>query len=283
MLAQGRKRNPSLSEMREGEGRRLLKAPKDVEIFEDTVGGCTGEWHRPKETNPSAILLYLHGGAYVTGSHRTHRALAANLARAVRCLTFVCDYRLAPEHPFPAALEDAASVFRALQLRFPNAFIAVAGDSAGGGLSLSLAIHLRDEGISLPCALALLSPWTDLTLNNETHKTKTDVDPFFTTADALKFAVTAYAGTNAVTVPLISPQFADLHGLPPTIIHVGDLETLLDDSRVIAKKLQAAGVEVSFKIFPRMWHVWQAFAGCFREADESIVEIGTFLRSHINY
>ena len=279
-ISKGQKRQLSLPAMRAAEGRRAMKMPSGVLSEEACVGGLQGEWHRPAKAETDAILLYLHGGAYALGSFRTHRSLGANLARASGFSTFVSNYRLAPEDPFPAAVDDAVSVYMALKEEFPKAAIAIAGDSAGGGLVLALALSLQERGLPTPVAMALLSPWTDLSLSNATHKTKAKVDPFFPSTSVLHGAAQAYAGGNSLTHPLISPQYASLHGLPPTLIHVGELEALLDDSRLIAHRLQAAGVNVTIRVFPRMWHVWQAFAGHFREADESINEIGEFLKRY---
>ena len=277
-ISRNQKRNLSIADMRAAEATRVVKMPRGVSSEEACVGGHQGEWHRPANAATGSILLYLHGGAYVLGSFKTHRSLGANLALASGLLTFVCNYRLAPESPFPAALEDAVSIYRALRDAYPNTKIALAGDSAGGGLALALALSLRDEGLPAPFAMVLLSPWTDLSLSNSTHKTKAKVDPFFPTSGVLHGAALAYAGNFSLTHSLISPQYADLRGLPPTLIHVGELEALLDDSQVMARKMQDAGGDVTIKIFPNMWHVWQAFAGHFREANESIDQMGAYLK-----
>jgi len=279
-ISRNQKRQLSITAMRAAEARRVMKMPRGVLSEEANVGGLRGEWHRPASGDGASILLYLHGGAYVVGSFKTHRSLGANLAKVSGFSTFVVNYRLAPEDPFPAAVDDAIAVYKALKEEFPEASIAIAGDSAGGGLSLALAISLKERGLPAPVAMALLSPWTDLSLSNATHATKAKVDPFFPNTSVLRGAARAYAGGNSLTHPLISPQFARLQGLPPTLIHVGELETLLDDSLLIAKRLHAAGVNVIVHVFPRMWHVWQAFAGHFREADESINEIGEFLKRY---
>jgi acetyl esterase/lipase len=264
--------------MRAAEASRVMKMPRGVVSEEATVGGLQGEWHRPTSGDAGSILLYLHGGAYVLGSFKTHRALCANLAAASGFSTYVVNYRLAPENPFPAAVEDAVTVFKALREEFPQASIAIAGDSAGGGLALALTLSLHEQGLPAPIALVLLSPWTDLSLGNGTHITKANVDPFFPNTGVLQGAALAYAGKYPLTHSLISPQFARIEGLPKTLIHVGELEALLDDSLLIASRIQESGAEVAIKVFPRMWHVWQAFAGQFREADESIEELGEFLR-----
>jgi acetyl esterase/lipase len=157
----------------------------------------------------------------------------------------------------------------------------VAGDSAGGGLALALALRLQKEDIAAPAALALMSPWTDLTNSNATHRTKARVDPIFPDASVTKRWAEMYAGEQPLSNPLISPQFADASGLPPTLIHVGENEILLDDSRVFAQNMSSAGGKVTLKIYPGMWHVWQVLGGMLREADQSIAEIGLFLKSHL--
>lgn len=244
--------------------------------------GVAGEWLKPARADTPGIVLYVHGGAYVQGSIQTHRTLAAHIALAAHCHSYIFDYRLAPEHPFPAALEDALSTYRALQAAHPGVPIALAGDSAGGGLALALALRLRDLDIPPPVALALLSPWTDLTLGHGTHTSKAAVDPYFPTPAILREAAGLYAGPHDLHHPWISPQFADLGRLPPTLIHVGEHETLLDDARMLAQNLVDRGTPVRIHVFADMWHVWQMFAGQCREADASVADIGAFLRQHLS-
>lgn len=283
-IAQFRKLGLSLvesRELRDRESIRAYKMPKGILSEEVLIQGIRGEWLRPVAARHGGILLYLHGGAYVTCSIKTHRALAANLALAAETVTFIIDYRLAPEHPFPAAVDDAYAVYTAIQLAHPKTPIAVAGDSAGGGLTMALAMRIRDEELHAPAALALLSPWTDLTLGNLTHNAKASVDPFFPDTNVLSEAANAYAGGRDLKTPLISPLFADLSRLPPTLIHVGEREVLLDDSRILAHRMTAQGSSAELKVYSGMWHVWQAFAGQFCEADQSVSEIGEFLRTHL--
>ncbi len=260
---------------------RMFPMPPGVLTEAVRLDGLPGEWLRPVAKGTNAILLYLHGGAYVGGSIRTHRALAAKLALAAGTATFIFDYRLAPEHPFPAAVDDASAIYTALLSAHPGTPIAVVGDSAGGGLAMALALRIRDRGSLAPSALALLSPWTDLTLGNSTHQTKGSVDPYFPDSTALKLSAKAYSSGRDLKTPLISPQFADLNKLPPTLIHVGELEALLDDSRILAQKMSEQGSSVELKVYSGMWHVWQIFAGRFREADQSVREVGEFLRTHL--
>jgi len=258
---------------------RMFPAPAGVQVQAVHVSGCPGEWLRPAGANAHSVLLYLHGGAYVTGSCYTHRGLAGHLAQAAGMDCFLLDYRLAPEHPFPAAVEDAHAVYLALHQQNPARTIVLAGDSAGGGLALALALRLRDAGHAAPGAMALLSPWTDLTLSLPTHQSKAAVDPFFPDTSTLSMAAQLYVGSSDLAAPLASPHFAALHGLPRTLIHVGEHEALLGDAQALTAKLQAAGTPVQLREFQGMWHVWQIFAGRFAEADASVRQLGAFLRS----
>ena len=258
---------------------RMFPAPAGVQVQAAHLSGCPGEWLRPAGANAHSVLLYLHGGAYVTGSCHTHRGLAGHLAQAAGMDCFLLDYRLAPEHPFPAAVEDAHAVYLALHQQNPARTIVLAGDSAGGGLALALALRLRDAGHAAPGAMALLSPWTDLTLSLPTHQSKAAVDPFFPDTSTLSMAAQLYFGSSDLAAPLASPHFAALHGLPRTLIHVGEHEALLGDAQALAAKLQAAGTPVQLREFQGMWHVWQIFAGRFAEADASVRQLGAFLRS----
>jgi len=283
-LAQQRALNLPLAEARalsDKNSARLFRIPAGISTESARIQGRDGEWLRPDGPCTAGLLLYLHGGAYVQGSVTTHRGLAARLALAARTPAFIVNYRLAPEHPFPAGLDDAAAVYRALQLSQPGKPIAIVGDSAGGGLTVATALRIRDQGGAAPAALALLSPWTDLTLGNATHQSKAAVDPFFPDSTALGLAAKAYASAHDLRLPLISPQFADLGGLPPTLIHVGDDEALLDDSRILAEKMIAQGTAAQIEVYPHMWHVWQALCGRFPEANHSVCAIGAFLKSHL--
>lgn len=273
---------PELRALGDRNSARLFKMPAGISTEPTTIAGRPGEWLRPAGPPQRGMLLYLHGGAYVQGSVKTTRAMAARLALASGTPTFIVDYRLAPEHPFPAALDDAVAVVAALRQAHPGQPLAIAGDSAGGGLTMATALRLRDAAQPAPAALALLSPWTDLTLGNATHESQAAADPFFPDRSVLRPAAQAYAAGRDLRTPLISPQFADLGGLPPTLIHVGEREVLLDDARLLADRMAAQGTEVELRVFPGMWHVWQAFGGRFREADRSIAALGAFLRQQLD-
>ena len=262
---------------RDKSSKRMFPAPPGVSVQPAQLGGCPGEWLRPAGASADTVLLYLHGGAYITGSCHTHRGLAGHLAQSAGLDCFLLDYRLAPEHPFPAAVEDAQAAYLALHKQDPARTIVLAGDSAGGGLALALALRLRDAGHAAPGAMALLSPWTDLTLSLPTHQSKAAKDPFFPDSTTLSMAAQLYAASSDLTQPLVSPHFAALHSLPPTLIHVGEHEALLGDAQALAAKLQAAGTSVQLQEFQGMWHVWQIFAGRFAEADASVKQLGAFL------
>jgi len=258
---------------------RMFKVPADVTVSPAQLGRLPGEWLRPQGASAAGVVLYLHGGAYITGSCHTHRGLAGHLARAAASDCFLLDYRLAPEHPFPAAVDDALAAYLALQAAQPARPVALAGDSAGGGLALALALRLRDAGHTAPAAMALLSPWTDLALSLPTHVSKAAVDPFFPDTSTLSAAAQMYAAQTPRTHPLVSPHYASLHGLPPTLIHVGEHEALLGDAQALAATMRAAGTPVQLQEFAGMWHVWQIFAGRFAEANTSIQALGAFLRA----
>ena len=273
---------PELRKIRDEEAPRIFKLPKEIELRETKIADCSGAWLTPAVNVGDGCILYLHGGAYVMGSMKTHRGLAGHLALAAKVPVFFCDYRLAPEHPFPAALDDAIAVFKTIHETTSGRPIAVAGDSAGGGLALALALALREQSFQAPAALALMSPWTDLTLSSESHASKPSVDPFFPDQTFLRMSADLYAGGQPVAGHLISPLFAELGNMPPTLIHVGGKEVLMDDSVRLAKKMVDQNSEARIRVFPAMWHVWQNFAGRFKEADESISEIGKFLSARLS-
>jgi monoterpene epsilon-lactone hydrolase len=284
-LAQMRAQNLPLPEsraMQEKTAPSMFKMPLGVSTEKVEIRGVQALWLRPDAQRSRGMVLYLHGGAYVQGSINTSRALAARLALASQSTTLSLDYRLAPEYPYPAAVDDAFDVYCELLKTHPGRPIAITGDSAGGGLSLALTLRIRDAGLPLPAALALLSPWTDLTLSNDTHTTLAKRDPFFESKELLHNAALAYGMGHDLMLPYISPQFASFNNFPPALIHVGTLEALLDDSRLLAKKMSEDGALVELKVYSGMWHVWQVFGGLFKEADQSIAELGLFMKSHLD-
>jgi acetyl esterase/lipase len=254
--------------------------PRNITTSLIQVGDIPAEWVSPLFTSDEYILLYLHGGGYTSGSPALHRDLVHRIARAGGMTALSIAYRLAPEHPFPAALEDALFAYRwLLQQGYPPEKIALAGDSAGGGLCAALLLTLRDTGEPLPAAAALLSPWTDLTMSTESDQELEARDAQLTKRGLLEMA-DAYRGTHAADEPLISPLFAELHGLPPLLILAGTDEMLLDDSVLFADKAGEAGVEVTLQIRENMGHVYPAFAMIIPEGRQAIRFIGAFIRRH---
>ncbi len=255
-----------------------LVVPTELVISEAMVGDRPAEWLTPVGKQPPGVVLYLHGGAYCLGGIETHRSLAGRLAVAAQLSVCVIDYRLAPEHPFPAALDDALAAFRDLVAQGirPDR-IAIAGDSAGGGLTLATLVALRDAGADLPAAGVALSPWTDLTQTADSYVRCADVDPVID-RDRLQVMADAYLGGASPTSPLASPLFADLAGLPPLLVEVGEAECLLDDAVVFAERARAVGVDVTLNRYPELIHVFQAFPPeLIPEGDVSLRGIGAFI------
>jgi len=241
------------------------------------AGGVPAEWILPAGITAGRVVLYLHGGSYISGSVNSHRALAANIATAAGARALVLDYRLAPEHPYPAALEDALAAYHWLLSNNVSAEeICVAGDSAGGGLAAALLLALRDAGDPLPAAGILLSALTDMAFTGETLKTKTKVDLILDFGKESQFAP-LYLGDTDPRSPLVSPLYADLRGLPPLLIQVGSDEILLSDSTRLAEKARAAGVDVALEVWEGMQHVWHFAASLIPEGRNAIRRIGEFI------
>ncbi|MDO8614823.1 MAG: alpha/beta hydrolase [Dehalococcoidia bacterium] len=253
----------------------------DVKCERVDVDGIPAEWVAAPGASGDHAVLWLHGGGYVLGSLNTHRDLAARVSRATGARTLLIDYRLAPEHIFPAAVEDATKAYRWLLAQgIDPQRIVIAGDSAGGGLTVATLVSLRDAGDPLPAAAVCVSPWTDLEGTGESMATKADVDPMVQKEPLLKMAK-VYAGEADLRHPLVSPIYADLSGLPPMLIHVGTAETLLDDSTRLAQRAQAAGVEVTLEPWEEMIHVWHIFAAMLPEGQQAIDGIGRWVRGRI--
>ena len=205
--------------------------------------------------------------------------MAARLAKRAAARITVIDYRLAPEHPYPAAIEDCLAAYRAIVDRTDPALVTIAGDSAGGGATLATLVALRDAANPLPACAYLLSPWTDLTASGESYRTKVMVDPMID-GDMIESTAVQYAADVPLDHPGVSPLFADLRGLPPMLIQTGSEEILLSDSTDLAERASAAGVEVQLDVREGMWHVYQAFAGLMPEATEALIDAATFIRTH---
>lgn len=257
--------------------------PEGVSVERVTLGGRPGERLTPEGPATDAVVLYLHGGGYCIGSLGSHRGLGGRLALAAGCPVVTLDYRLAPEHPFPAALDDATGAYGdLLATGVPAERIAIAGDSAGGGLTVAVLLALRSAGSPLPAAAACLSPWVDLTQSSDAYRRIGDRDPMVSKS-GLDLMADAYLGGADPRTELVSPLFAGhLEGLPPIRIEVGEDEALIDDSVGLAERLRSAGVDVSLTVWPEMIHVFQAFpASVIPEADQSIAGIGSFLARHL--
>jgi epsilon-lactone hydrolase len=255
--------------------------PDGVTCTPIRVGDVPCEWIVADGAREDRVLLYLHGGGYCIGSINTHRALVARLSAATGMRGLAVDYRLAPEHPFPAAVDDATAVYRWLLAEdVAPSRIVVGGDSAGGGLTLATLLAIRDAGLPRPAGGVCLSPWTDLEVTGGTMDTHAERDPMIDRAGALRLAA-AYLGDAHARTPLASPLHADLRGLPPLLVQVGTAETLLDDSVRLAERARAADVDVTLEPWEDMIHVWHAFAPHLPEADEAITAIGAWTRRRV--
>ena len=258
----------------------LFPVAADVKCEPVNAGGVKSEWVTAPGTDAGRAVLYLHGGGYVIGSLNTHRDLAARISRAAKARVLLIDYRLAPEHPFPAAVEDSVAAYRWMLAQGLNASrIAVAGDSAGGGLTVATLVAIRDAKLATPAAGVCLSPWIDLEGIGDSMKTKASVDPMVQKEGLIEMATHYLHGQNPRS-PLAAPLYADLAGLPPLLIQVGTAETLLDDSTRLAERARKAGVTVTLEPWENMIHVFQAFAPMLDEGQQAIEKIGEFVRAN---
>jgi phosphinothricin tripeptide acetyl hydrolase len=260
---------------------KVFPTPPDVKVEHITAPTVPAEWLTPPGARAGTALLYLHGGGYVIGSPRSHRHLAAALGAAAQATVLLPDYRLAPEHPFPAAVDDAVAAYRWLLGRsIAPARIVVAGDSAGGGLTVATLLALRDAGVPPPAAGVCISPWVDLTGSGASYRTRAEADPIVKRVSIDGMADAYLAGKDA-KLPLASPLFADLRGLPPLLIHVGDDEVLLDDAVQLAERARKAGVDATLDVWDKMIHVWHWFFPMLDEGQAAIDRIGAFVRARV--
>jgi acetyl esterase/lipase len=267
-----------LDVMRKGMEKVAFKAADDIQTEKVTVAGRAAEWVRAPGVQAGRAILYLHGGGYVMGSLNTHRSLAGEIARAAQAAVLLLDYRLAPEHPFPAAVEDGVAAYRwLLEQGFKPQSLAIAGDSAGGGLAMAVLVSARDQGLPMPAAAVPISPWSDMTCTNESYKTRAEADPMVAPGGINNMAGRYLQGTDPKH-PYASPNFANLKGLPPLLIHVGRDEVLLDDAIKLDQKATADGVNSTLEIWDDMIHVWHAFHPMLPEGKQAIVRVGEFLR-----
>lgn len=256
-------------------GDRFIQLPGGLKVKSDQMAGVPVEWISPPNPATQSIILYIHGGGWTLGWSNIHRRMVMHLCQAAGCRAVAVDYRLAPEHPFPAALEDCLAVYRCLlEKGFSSQDIAIAGDSAGANLTLTTLVSLRDAGDPLPAATVCISPITDLAGTGETFRTNRD--PALTTRFALAM-VRHYAAGQDLRLPLLSPHYAELRGLPPLLIHVGEVEILLSDATRLAENARRDGVDVSLVVWPKMWHVWHFFVPSLPEACQAVNGIGAFI------
>lgn len=252
---------------------------EDVRCQPVDAGGVPAEWITTPESVEERGIYYLHGGGYVIGSINTHREMASRLSRAAAARVLLIDYRRAPENLFPAAVEDSVAGYRWLLSRGVNpARVVIAGESAGGGLTVATLVALRDAGEPLPAAGVCLSPWVDLECLGESMTTKAEIDPIAQREKVLMMAKT-YLGDTDPRTPLAAPLYADLRGLPPLLIQVGTAEVLLDDATRLAERAKSAGVEVVLEPWEDMIHMWHLFP-MLPEAQQAIDRIGEFVRKH---
>jgi acetyl esterase/lipase len=269
----------TIAERREAFEAVAAPPPPGTTVEPADAGGVPAEWVTAAGVDSLRVLMYLHGGAYQAGSPAAARRMIALISAAAQVRVLSVGYRLAPEHPFPAAVDDALTAYRfLLKAGADPAVIAIAGDSAGGGLTLATLVALRDAGDPLPAAAVAISPWTDLALTSESLVTRADADVMIK-PDGIRESVATYLAGADPRHPYASPLYAELHGLPPILIHVGDAEVILDDSTRFAAKARAAGTDVTLEVWDQMPHVWHAFAGLLPESDQAIERIGGWLQA----
>jgi len=273
---------PTVQEQRDGFAAGIARpAPEGVTTRRTVLGGRPALELEPAGAPARGRLLYLHGGGYVIGSPDTHAGLVGELARRAGLRTTSLDYRLAPEHPFPAGVDDGLAAYRELLASGTDPRdLVVAGDSAGGGLSLATLLAAREAGLPQPAAVALFSPWVDLTLGGASIRAKEEADPIFVEADLRDYA-DLYLGAQDRAQPQASPLFADLTGLPPLLVQVGSNEVLLDDSVRLAGRAGADDVEVTLEIGPGLPHVFQHHYGRLDEADAALDRAARFLTARL--
>ena len=254
------------------------RPPRGTKTRNFSLKGLPARTVTVREARPGTEVLFLHGGAYSVGSFRNYGHFTWRLGKAARARVLALDYRMAPEHPYPAALNDALAAYRWLldQGARPDRIL-LAGDSAGGGLTLALLLKLRDEGVPLPAGAVALSPWTDLATTGASLHTKADTDPMLVASEIPHHAA-MYLGGADPRDPYASPLYGDPRGLPPTLIQAGGDEVLLDDGVRMAEKMQAAGCDVELQVWPRMPHVFQLLATVMPEAQAAVAEIARFAR-----
>ncbi len=256
----------------------MFKPLTPIECVKEIANGVPVEWITTPDSQTQRVVFYIHGGSFVSGSINSHRSLAADIAHAARARSLIIDYRLAPEHPFPAVLEDAVAAYQWLIANHTAPqHITITGDSAGGGLTIALLVKLRDLGQPMPAAAVCLSPMTDHTYSGDTWGTNARTDIVIYPKKEREFT-RMYLGGADPHEPLVSPHFAELKGLPPLLIQVGSHEVLLSDSRRLAEKARSVGVDVTLDEWEEMQHVWQFAASFIPESRKAIARIGEFIQ-----
>lgn len=259
---------------------RYARIPEGVEIKPHVIDGIKSEWLIPVGSDPNKLILYVHGGGYVSGSCNDHRGFVSKFAKNTGVTNLVYEYRLAPENPFPAALDDSVKVYQwILASGFKPENILIAGESAGGGLCLAILLAIKERNIDLPVAALAISPWTDLTCSSDSYRTKNKVS--LAPLNSWNVFSKYYVGDNKATSPLISPLFGDLKGLPPLLINSGVDDELYDDGEKFYLKAKEAGVEIIFRSGIGMVHCYPLLAPMFKEATEAMNEIVGFVKKHL--
>jgi monoterpene epsilon-lactone hydrolase len=276
-------RDTSVAQMRKDWDTAFGGSTAAIRCERISAGGVDGEWISPANTPLDKAILYFHGGGFRIGSVESHRDLIAQIAFASGCRALAINYRLAPEHRFPAALDDALAAYGwMLDLGMRPENIAFAGDSAGGNLALAAMLALRERSLPLPVSAVLMSPWTDLAATGTSYVSRAEADPIHQRPMILALAKNYLGGQGDPCDPLVSPLYADLRDLPPLLIQVGDRETVLDDSVMFADLARAAGVDVSLEVWDGMIHVFQMFGAELPEARQAIASIAQFLNRHLH-
>lgn len=259
---------------------KYAKIPEDVSVKEQIIEGIKSEWLIPKDAPQEKLILYVHGGGYVSGSCSDHRGFVSKFAKNTGIANLIYEYRLAPEHPFPAAVDDSVKIYQwVLSAGYKPENILFAGESAGGGLLLALLLALKEQGIVLPTAAVSISPWTDLTCSSNSYRTKHKVS--VAPMNSWNVFSIHYVGTNRADHPLISPLFGDLKGLPPLLINSGEDDELFEDGERFAQKAKVAGVDVTFRKGTGQVHCYPLLAPLFPEATEAMNEIVDFIRTQL--
>ena len=271
---------PTFRQLAANQNGRLARLPEGIRVETLTVAGMPAEWLLPEGGSQDQAVLYMIGGGYISGSCNDHRTMVAKLAKGSGVPVLMFNHRLAPEDPYPAALEDTLAAYKWLLVQgySPDRIVFV-GESAGGGLCLAALLAVKDRGLPLPAAGVALSPWTDLTLSGESHRTRARV--CLSPPGMSEVCSQYYAGDYDRKLPYISPLFGDLQGLPPLLIQVGEYETLLDDSTRFAAKAEAAGVDVSLQVGEKMIHCYPLLAPLFPEASQALAETCDFIKTHL--